>query len=103
MIIEDARMSTILRKLKGEIFVLSIDRELATAPQMKGFQMKLREDCELEVSLEEGSSVNAMFDALNAEGITVTSMRNKSNRLEELFMRLVNKNQGDSSRAGRTE
>ena len=101
VIIEDARMSTILRKLKGEVFVLSIDRELSTAPQMKGFKTKLREDCVLEVSLEAGSSVNAMFDALSAEGITVSSMRNKSNRLEELFMRLVNKNQSDSSRAGR--
>ena len=100
LIIEDARMSTVLRKLKGEVFVLSIDRELSDAPVMQGFQTKLREDCELEVSLDEGSSVNAMFDALNAEGITVTSMRNKSNRLEELFMRLVNKKDRDSSRTG---
>lgn len=103
VIIEDARMSTILRKLKGEVFVLSMDRELRTAPQMRGFKTKLREECELEVSLEEGSSVNAMFDALSAEGITVTSMRNKSNRLEELFMRLVNKNHRESSRVARAE
>ncbi len=100
LIIEDARMSTVLRKLKGEVFVLSIDRELSDAPVMQGFQTKLREDCELEVSLDEGSSVNAMFDALSAEGIIVTSMRNKSNRLEELFMRLVNKKDRDSSRTG---
>lgn len=103
VIIEDARMSTILRKLKGEVFVLSIDRELSTAPQMRGFKTKLREECELEVSLEDGTSVNAMFDALSAEGITVTSMRNKSNRLEELFMRLVNKNHRESSRVARAE
>jgi ABC-2 type transport system ATP-binding protein len=101
LIIEDARMSEVLRKLKGEVFVLSIDSELSEAPVMQGFQAKLRGECELEVSLEEGSSVNAMFNALTAEGITVISMRNKSNRLEELFMRLVSKKQRDSSQPGR--
>jgi len=99
-IIEDARMSTVLRKLKGEIFVLSLDRELSEAPVLQGFRTKLRGDCELEISLEEGSSVNAMFDALSAQGITVTSLRNKSNRLEELFMRLVANKPQDSARPG---
>jgi ABC-2 type transport system ATP-binding protein len=100
LIIEDARMSTVLRKLKGEVFVLSIDSELSEAPVLQGFRTKLREECELEVSLEEGSSVNAMFDALSAQGINVISMRNKSNRLEELFMRLVSGKQNESSRPG---
>jgi len=102
LIIEDARMSAVLRKLKGEVFVLSIDSELSEAPVMQGFKTRLREECELEVVLDEGSSVNAMFDALSARGITVTSMRNKSNRLEELFMRLVNKKQPDSPRPDQT-
>ena len=97
-VIEDARMSTILRKLKGEIFVLSLDQELAQAPQLQGFQTKLRNDMEMEVSVGEGETLNTMFDALNASGITVTSLRNKANRLEELFMRLVeNKQQKTAS------
>lgn len=97
-IIEDARMSTILRKLKGEVFVLSLDKELTAAPQLQGFKTILRDDMELEVSVGEGETLNTMFDALNASGITVTSLRNKANRLEELFMRLVeNKQQKTAS------
>ena len=77
---------------------MSLDQELAQAPQLQGFQTKLRNDMEMEVSVGEGETLNTMFDALNASGITVTSLRNKANRLEELFMRLVeNKQQKTAS------
>lgn len=92
-IIEDARMSTILRRLKGEVFILSLDRQLKNADVLKGFKVKLREDCELEVSIGEDSNLNALFAVLSEQGVVVTSLRNKSNRLEELFMRLVEKKQ----------
>ena len=94
-IVEDARMNTILRKLKGEVFVLSLDKVVTSAPDLPGFEVKLRDDCELEISVAEGQTLNAMFEALSAAGITVTSLRNKSNRLEELFMRLVENKQRD--------
>ena len=92
-IIEDARMSTILRRFKGEVFILSLDRQLANADALQGFKVKLREDCELEVSVGEDSNLNELFAALSEQGIVVTSLRNKSNRLEELFMRLVDNKQ----------
>jgi len=92
-IIEDARMSTILRQLKGETFILSLDQQLADTVVIDGFQIKLREDCEMEVSIGEDSNLNALFAALSEQGIIVTSLRNKSNRLEELFMRLVDRKQ----------
>ena len=88
-IIEDARMTTILRQLKGEVFVLSLNRQLETAPVLDGFETSLRDDCELEVRMGENSDLNSLFTALGEQGIVVTSLRNKSNRLEELFMRLV--------------
>jgi len=88
-IIEDARMSTILRQLKGEVFVLSLQQQLEKAPVLEGFTTSLRNDCELEVSMGEDSDVNSLFAALGQQGIIVSSLRNKSNRLEELFMRLV--------------
>ena len=88
-IIEDARMTTILRQLKGEVFVLSLSRQLDTAPVLDGFKTSLRDDCELEVRMGENSDLTSLFTVLGEQGIVVTSMRNKSNRLEELFMRLV--------------
>jgi ABC-2 type transport system ATP-binding protein len=92
-IIEDARMSTILRRLKGEVFILSLSEQLTDSTVLEGYSAKIRDDCELEVSLKEGSNLNTLFAALSEQGIVVTSMRNKSNRLEELFMRLVDNKQ----------
>ena len=98
-IIEDARMTTILRRLKGEKFILSLDRQLSSPPVLSGFKTKLRDDRELEVSIGEESNLNGLFTALSEQGIIVTSMRNKSNRLEELFMRLVDSKQRGTSTA----
>ncbi|MDJ0793132.1 MAG: ABC transporter ATP-binding protein [Woeseiaceae bacterium] len=88
-IIEDARMSEVLRRLHRETFVLSLDRQLDTAPQLDGFETRVREDCELEVEKGQETDMNSLFTQLNAQGIQVVSLRNKANRLEEMFMRLV--------------
>jgi len=92
-IIEDARMSDILRKLQGEVFVLSIDQQLTDAPDLPGFDVQLRDDQQLEIGVTAEQNLNMLFDALQASGITVSSLRNKANRLEELFMRLVENKQ----------
>ena len=88
-IIEDARMSAVLRKLQREVFVLSLTDELTAAPELAGFETRLREDCELEVEKGPDRDLNDLFTQLDARGIKVVSLRNKANRLEELFMRLV--------------
>jgi len=92
-IIEDARMNTVLRKLQREVFVLSLKEPLSEAPRLEGFESTLAGDCELEVTIGPRHDLNALFDTLNARGISVVSMRNKANRLEELFMRLVENKQ----------
>jgi len=101
-IIEDARMSTVLRKLQREVFVLSIDGQLERAPELDGFTTKLRDDCELEVEMGPSRNLNDLFRELDARGITVVSLRNKANRLEELFMRLVESKQNRPQEAVRT-
>ena len=88
-IIEDARMSTVLRKLQREVFVLSLAEPLEKAPDLDGFETLLREDSELEVDKGPSVNLNDLFVQLGEKGIEVVSMRNKANRLEELFMRLV--------------
>ena len=88
-IIEDAKMSTVLRKLQREVFVLSLANELTVAPELDGFETRLRNDCEIEVEKGPERDINNLFQQLDAKNIKVVSMRNKTNRLEELFMRLV--------------
>jgi ABC-2 type transport system ATP-binding protein len=88
-IIEDAKMSTVLRKMQREVLILSLSTRVAKAPRLDGFKTRLRNDCELEVEKGPDHDINDLFAELNKQGIRVVSMRNKANRLEELFMRLV--------------
>jgi len=92
-IIEDARMSDVLRKLQREVFVLSLTNELSAAPTLPGFTTRLRGDGELEVEKGPDNDLNDLFAELSARDIHVSSLRNKANRLEELFMRLVESKQ----------
>ena len=94
-IIENARMSTVLRKLQREVFVLSLREPLREAPVLPGFETSLVEDCELEVTVDAEYDLNTLFARLNDVGISVVSLRNKANRLEELFMGLVESKQNN--------
>ena len=78
-IIENAPMGEVLRKLQREVFVLSPRDSLSAAPQLAGFDTLLRDDGDVEVAIDSTNDLNNMFAALNKEGITVVSMRNKSN------------------------
>ena len=88
-IIEDARMSEVLRKLQREVFILSLTEEITVAPELRGFNTRLREDGELEVEKGPEADLNDLFGQLDEKGIHVASLRNKANRLEEMFMHLV--------------
>jgi ABC-2 type transport system ATP-binding protein len=88
-IIEDAKMSTVLRKLQREVLILSLADSLSEVPQFDGFKARLRDGRELEVEKGPDRDLNDLFKQLDTHGIRVVSMRNKANRLEELFMRLV--------------
>jgi ABC-2 type transport system ATP-binding protein len=92
-IIEDARMSTVLRKLQREVFVLSLAEPVESPPELDGFETVLRADGELEVDKGPSVDLNDLFVQLGAQNIRVVSLRNKANRLEELFMRLVENKQ----------
>ncbi len=98
LIIEDARMSTVLRKLQREVFVLCLSKQLEDVPRLDGYEALLRQDGELEVAIGPSHNLNDLFQQLNERNITVVSMRNKTNRLEELFMRLVESNQNDAAK-----
>jgi ABC-2 type transport system ATP-binding protein len=88
-IIERDSMANVLRKLQTEIFVLNLSESLAGAPAIAGFRTTLADDHTLEVEVSKGQTLNDIFAQLSSQGIRVNSMRNKVNRLEELFIRLV--------------
>jgi ABC-2 type transport system ATP-binding protein len=88
-IIENARMSTVLRKLQREVFVLSLRDPLDALPALSGFEAVLVSGDELEVAIDANHDLNELFEALSSRGIKVLSLRNKANRLEELFISLV--------------
>lgn len=92
-------MKDLLAQLSVETFVFDISTPLEHPLQLTGVtEVTQPDDFTLEVTLTEGESLNGVFAQLSEQGITIASMRNKSNRLEELFMRLVDKNiqNGDS-------
>ncbi len=99
-IIEDARMSTILRKLQHEVFILSLATQPDSAPELDGFETVLRGDAEIEVAIDPSHNLNDLFRQLNERDIAVVSMRNKANRLEELFLRLVENKQNNIQEDG---
>ena len=92
LIVENSSMRELLGKLNQETFVLDCAAPLPAAPPRGEFAIQRVDDHTLEVVLERGRNLNEVFAELSAEGITVTSMRNKANRLEELFLRLVQEN-----------
>jgi ABC-2 type transport system ATP-binding protein len=97
-IVMKARISDVLRKLSVETYVLDLEECVPGLPEMPGLVVRKVGDRQFEVDCTKEQSLNELFAMLTAEGLHVVSMRNKTNRLEELFMRLVDGN-GDAGAA----
>jgi ABC-2 type transport system ATP-binding protein len=95
-IVENTSVKALLKTLNKEVFILDTREALQVAPEVKGYQLRLVEEHTLEIEVEKGGSLNEVFESLSQSGVHVVSMRNKSNRLEELFVSLV---QNDSAAA----
>jgi ABC-2 type transport system ATP-binding protein len=97
-IIENDRMSRVLRKLQTEIFVFNLRNPIAQAPVLSGYPVTMPDDHTLEIEVSKEQNLNAIFSGLSGAGIEVLSMRTKTNRLEELFMRLVEQGTGNAAK-----
>lgn len=91
-IVENTDMRSLLAKLQKETFVLDLRHPLEALPAIRDFVVRQTDASTLEVEVDKTQSVNGVFSALTACGIEVMSMRNKANRLEELFVSMVEKN-----------
>jgi ABC-2 type transport system ATP-binding protein len=91
-LVEHTNMKALLAKLQSEIFVLDLAAPLEQTPVIGGYAVRLSDASTLEVEVSKDRGINALFTALSAQGVGVLSMRNKANRLEELFLRLIDEN-----------
>ncbi|MGI5308511.1 ABC transporter ATP-binding protein [Rheinheimera sp. WS51] len=95
-IIENTSMKSLLAKLTRETFIL----DLATNPnqiQLENTSWRILDDHSIEVDIEKQLGLNAIFAQLSKQDVTVLSMRNKANRLEELFVSLVENGRGGNA------
>ena len=88
-IVENTTMSDILTKLDVERFILYLDQPLKNIPTIEGYQFWITGPRILEVEVPKEKSLSALFENLKQYKIKVNSMRNKANRLEELFLKLT--------------
>jgi|TARA_Y100000741_G_scaffold360097_1_gene341788 ABC-2 type transport system ATP-binding protein len=91
-ILENSSMKDFLSQLKNEKFIFYTDNKIENNLYLKDKGFKIIDDTSIEVSLSSDSDINTLINELSNNGIKVKSLKNKTNRLEELFMRLVDKN-----------
>ncbi|WP_225744884.1 ABC transporter ATP-binding protein [Marinilactibacillus sp. Marseille-P9653] len=87
-LIENTSMKSLLSKLQFETFIFDLDPS-DKKPEITGYQSQLVDESTLTVEVERNQGVNDLFEQLSRQGIKVLSMRNKSNRLEELFLKVT--------------
>jgi len=98
-IIKNTDMKSLLATLDVETFVLDLRESIDYCPVVEGMEIVVRDERTLEASLPKQKSLNNLFSELERQGIHVLSMRNKANRLEELFMTLVEKGNAQGEEA----
>ena len=90
-LIENTRMKELLSKLQFETFIFDL-APYETKPVIEGYACTFEDEQTIAVEVERNQGVNGIFDQLTRQGIKVLSMRNKSNRLEELFLKITEEN-----------
>lgn len=87
-VIENTSMKRLLNKLQVETFILDL-AEGSPIPQLEGAKVASSKEGSVEVEIDKSQGLNYLFEQLNHQGVNVLSMRNKANRLEELFVSIV--------------
>jgi ABC-2 type transport system ATP-binding protein len=93
-IVENTSMKGLLAQLDGETFVLDLS-PFQNEITLTDVGFRIIDDHTLEIDLQKSQNLNSVFEQLSAQDVEVLSMRNKSNRLEALFVNLINKNESD--------
>jgi len=92
VIVKNTSVKNLLQQLNKEIFIFDVSGNLQSLPNLNGHRVAQIDEHSFEVEVDKGHSLNAVFTQLTTQGFEIVSMRNKSNRLEELFVAMVNAN-----------
>ena len=88
-IIEQGSMKNVLSKLHTETFIFYLDKPLMQPPAIKDFSVRMIDESTLEIDMGSQQNLTSLFNFFSQAGLQIKSMRNKANRLEELFLRLT--------------
>lgn len=88
-IIENTSIKALLMQLNTETFILDLQNPIETLPEINGYQVRMKDNTCLEVEIDKKQHINDLFNELTKHHVHVSSMRNKVNRLEELFIRIL--------------
>ncbi|MFD2190455.1 ABC transporter ATP-binding protein [Pistricoccus aurantiacus] len=88
-IVKNTSVRGLLAELDTETFLFDLATPVETIPEITGFEIAQTESSQLSVAVRRGQALNQIFEALSAQGIQVVSMRNRANRLEEMFVAMV--------------
>lgn len=91
-IIENSNVKSLISRLNVQTILLDLAEPITSPPNLPHYHYRMLDNTTIEIEIVEDQSLNALFMELSAQGITVISMRNKTNRLEELFVRLITEN-----------
>lgn len=91
-IIEHANMKTLINRLNVQTMILDIEPPIPASLQLDDYNWRIQDETSIEVEVHRQQSLNDLFNKLTAQHVRISSMRNKTNRLEELFVRLVTQN-----------
>ena len=88
-IVENTSMQELLTRLEVETFVFDLANPVSSLPESLDIEMSLENPQKLKVTVGKGQGLNSIFETLSNSGIQISSMRNETGRLEELFLGLV--------------
>ncbi|MGB1983993.1 MAG: ABC transporter ATP-binding protein [Porticoccaceae bacterium] len=91
-IVQNTSIKNLIKQLNKETFVLDLKEEIKSCPTLEDYPITKVDSHTLEVAVDKNKSLNNLFSVLSKQGIEIVSMRNKTNRLEELFIDMVEKN-----------
>lgn len=91
-IIEHANMKALINRLNAQTLILDINKPLLTSLNLDGYHFRVLDEITLEIEVRREQSINDLFQLLSQQNVLVSSMRNKTNRLEELFVHLIAEN-----------
>lgn len=99
VIVQNTSVKSLLQQLNKETFIFDLQGDLEEAPVINGYKTHLLDAHSFEIDVEKGQSLNQVFSELSALGINIISMRNKANRLEEMFVAMVDANKKATDKA----